>query len=108
MAKQGRSLECLVASIEQALGGKDGVQVESPKRLPDRTTGELREHDVLLTICRGHHSLRVAIECRDRSRPVGVDQVEQFCAKCQDTGIDKGVIVSPKGFWKTARKKLIL
>ncbi|MBI2993007.1 MAG: restriction endonuclease [Gammaproteobacteria bacterium] len=87
------------------LRDKDVVKVESPKRLPDRTTGKLREHDVILTMTTGHHTLRVAIECRDRSRPVGVPEVEAFWAKCQDTGVQQGIIVSPRGFRASGQKK---
>ena len=105
MSGNGKSLERLVASIEKALGRETNVKVESPKRLPDRTTRKLREHDVVLTIKQGHHLLTIAIECRDRSRPITVNQVEGFWAKCQDTGIDQGIIVSSMGFYNTARKK---
>lgn len=103
--KQGRALEKLVASLEKALADAKNVSVESPMRLPDRTTGSLREHDVILTINQGHHSILIAIECRDRSRPITVNQVEGFWAKCQDTGIGQGIIVSATGFYNTARKK---
>ena len=34
-----------------------------------------------------------------------VDQVEAFHTKCEDTGINKRVIVSSAGFYKTTRKK---
>jgi len=105
MSGNGKSLERLVASIEKALGHEKNVKVESPKRLPDRTTGKLREHDVVLTIKQGHHLLMIAIECRDRSRPITVNQVEGFWAKCQDTSINRGIIVSSGGFYNTARKK---
>lgn len=103
--KQGRALERLVAGLEKALVESANVTVHAPMRLPDRTTGKLREHDVVLELTEGHHSLLIAIECRDRSRPIGVNQVEGFWAKCQDTGISRGVIVSTTGFYNTARKK---
>jgi hypothetical protein len=103
--KQGKALEHLVASLEKALVENPSITVQSPMRLRDRTTGKLREHDVVLEFNEGHHSLLVAIECRDRSRPVGVPQVEGFGAKCQDTGISQGVIVSTTGFYNTARTK---
>lgn len=80
--KQGKALEILVASLEKALAENQNVTVHSPVRLPDRTTGKLREHDVVVEFKEGHHSLLVAIECRDRSRPIGVPQVEAFWAKC--------------------------
>ena len=44
MVKDGKPLERLVALIETALG-KEGVKVETRKRLRDRTNGKLREHD---------------------------------------------------------------
>lgn len=78
---------------------------ESPKFFTDKVTGQQREHDVVLTITHDHHELVVALECRDRSRPVGVDAVEAFHTKCNDTSIHSGVIVSSKGFYKTARTK---
>ena len=105
MPKTGKSLEKLVSSLEKALGQSDEVIVESPKRLKDRITGRKREHDVVLTISRAHHRIVVAIECRDRSRAITVNQVESFWKKCQDTGVDHGVIVSSSGFYNTARQK---
>ena len=79
--KKGRSLEKLVAYLERHLSANDLVTVESPKRLRDKSTGRLREHDVVLTLESGHHTMLVAIECRDRSRPVGVPQLEGFAKK---------------------------
>ena len=105
MPRKGKSLERLVAGIEKAIGHDKNVEVKSPRRLTDRTTGKLREHDVVLTVNQGHHLFTIAIECRDRARPVGVDQVEGFWAKCQDTKVDQGIIVSSMGFYNTARKK---
>jgi hypothetical protein len=81
------------------------VRVEAKKRLPDKDTGQLREHDVVLTFSHGHHEFLLALECRDRSRPVGVDHVEAFHAKCLRTGIGRGVMVSSKGFRRTALRK---
>jgi hypothetical protein len=103
--KPGKSLEILVASIERVLANNDKVTVESPKFLPDRITGEPREHDVLVTLAGSHHKSTIAIECRDRSRKITVNDVESFWSKCQDTGIDQAVIVSPKGFSKSASTK---
>ena len=103
--KPGKSLEALVASIERALAGNDKVTIESPKFLSDRITGEPREHDVVITLAGSHHKSIIAIECRDRSRKVTVNAVEGFWSKCQDTGIDQGIIVSPKGFSRTALAK---
>lgn len=105
MPKKGKSLERLITSIEKVLSYEKNVKVESPKRLTDRITGKLREHDVVLTVSQGHHLLTIAIECRDRSRPITVNQVEEFWMKCKDTGVDQGILVSSMGFYNTARKK---
>lgn len=102
--RAGRSLEILVSYLEKVLRG-DSVEVTSPMKLRDRFTGGLREHDVVLTMSPGHHRLVVAIECRDHSRPISVSQVEAFHTKCQDTGVDQGIIVSPKGFYRKAQMK---
>lgn len=102
---QGKALERLILSIEKTLADNPNVLVESPKRLPDRTTGKLREHDVVLIVTEGHHSFLIAIECRDLSRPITINQVESFWAKCHDTGIGQGIIVSSSGFYNTARTK---
>jgi hypothetical protein len=103
--RPGKPLEVLVASLEKTLGGSQNVQVKSPAYLPDRVTGERREHDVLVTVSGSHHKSTIAVECRDRSRKVTVNDVEGFWSKCQDTGADQGIIVSPKGFTKSALTK---
>jgi predicted helicase len=98
----GRDLQRLIHAIESTVKGESNTKVESPKRLIDKDTRRLREHDVVLTFVEGHHQLLLALECRDRSRPVGVPDVEAFHSKCERTGIDRGIIVSSKGFAKTA------
>src|SRR6266540_1609019 len=103
--KSGKTLETLVTYIEKALANKEQVTVDTRKRLPDRTTGRLREHDVVLTLTQGHHEIVIAIECRDLSRRITVNQVESFWAKCQHTGVAHGIMVSSKGFYRSARQK---
>lgn len=102
--RNGKDLERLVAFLERALANKD-VIVESPFRVKDKRTGRLREHDVVLTSRLGHHPVHIAIECRDRKRPVGVPQVEAFYQKCIDTDMGHAAIASSMGFSETARRK---
>ena len=103
--KQGRSLELLVEKLERQLSNDPNIQIETPKRLRDFQTGKLREHDVVITVNYSHHSIMIGIECRDRSRPVGVNHVEAFESKCKNTGINEGIIVSASGFYSTAMQK---
>lgn len=103
--KPGEELQILVHALERAIHSNPAVKIESPKLLPDKDTGRPREHDVILTFQLGHHELVQALECRDRTRKVGVPDVEQFASKCQRTGVHRGVIVSSKGFAKSALTK---
>jgi hypothetical protein len=38
-------------------------------------------------------------------KSVRIESVEAFQTKCKDTGVNSGIIVSSKGFYKTARRK---
>lgn len=105
MSRPGDRLQQLVAIIERATNREPHITVESPKMLRDKDTGQLREHDVVLTHKLSHHTFLIALECRDRSRPVGVPAVEAFAKKCERTGVDKGIMVSSLGFASTAIKK---
>jgi hypothetical protein len=105
MQKSGKSLEQVVGHLESVLSGSKNATIEIRKRLKDKVTGRLREHDVVITLREAHHILIIALECRDRSRPIGVDQVEAFSKKCEQTGINQGIIVSAHGFCNTALVK---
>lgn len=97
MARKGKALESLISSIEKTLNISN-AKIESPKYLVDRTTNRKREFDVVLTFDNTHHKTIIAIECRDWAKRVGSPQIEQYHQKCQDAGVNKGVIVSPVGF----------
>ncbi|SRR6266496_100901 len=103
--RPGEQLQLLVEILERVTARADNLRIESPKRLPDKDTGRLREHDVVLTFSMEHHELIVALECRDRSRSVGVPEVEAFKKKCERTGVHRGIIVSSVAFARTALAK---
>lgn len=103
--RPGIAFQNFVAQLERVFGHSDSRKVESPKRLRDRDTGRLREHDVVITWQHDHHVILTAIECRDYTRPVGVPDVEAFKLKCERTGIHHAVMVSASGFATTARTK---
>jgi hypothetical protein len=100
--KAGHDLQETVRILETLASNSDDLEIESPAYLIDVRTGQKREHDVLLSIHVHHQEMITAIECRDRSRPVGVPDIEQFAEKCRNTKVNKGVIVSSKGFRATA------
>ncbi|MCH7888733.1 MAG: hypothetical protein IIA00_05590 [Proteobacteria bacterium] len=105
MPKPGERFHRLVEHIERAIAANDRVTIESPKKLRDKDTGRLREHDIVLTFHEKHHVITMSLECRDRSRLIGVPQIEAFQKKCERTGIHRGVMVSSLGFTKTALEK---
>jgi Restriction endonuclease len=102
--RPGEKLQELVKSIELSLLGDETTIVESPALLVSKSSGGLREHDVLITQTLPHRRVLTAIECKDHSRPIDYDVIDAFKTKCEDTLIDKKVIVSSKGFRANAIK----
>lgn len=101
----GQNLQRLIRTIESARNSGLNVKIESPKRIRDKITKRMREHDVVLTCTVAHREVVIALECRDRSRKVGVDAVEAFRSKCESTDIHSGIMVSANGFTNTAVTK---
>ena len=100
--KDGRNFETIVAAIERVTDIDPTIKVQSPYYSTDRVTGSKREHDVGIILSRNRREIVIALECRDRSRKVTVNEVESFSHKCRDTGVHKGCIVSSKGFTEDA------
>jgi hypothetical protein len=103
--RSNRSLRELVSYLKRYPFGDDAVMIESPKCLRDKSTGRLLNHDAVLTITSWYHTILVAIQCRERNRPVGLSQIEEFARKCTATSICRSVIVSSNGFTKPALTK---
>lgn len=101
--RPGQAFQNLVAMIERAITGQDGVKMETNVFVKD-ADGDMREHDILLTHTEGLRVTKTAVECKDHGRKVGKPDLEAFRSKCQDTGIHKGVMVSSSGFAKSAMK----
>jgi hypothetical protein len=99
--RAGIAFQNLVAAIERSLSAQPGASLLSPAYVTD-TGGRRREHDILITHRRGHHTILTAIECKDRSRKIGLPDLEAFAEKCTRTGIHHGVIVSSSGFTQSA------
>ena len=102
MAREGRSLEKLAHALETLTQSDPRVTLTSPGRLRDLASDQSREHDVLMTFTDGHHTVITGFECRDRTAPVGVPDIEAYATKCRRTGVHRPVIVSATGFAGTA------
>src|SRR5687768_8075613 len=65
MPRQGEDFQKLVAYLERAVADQPKVTIESPKLIPDKVTGDLREHDIVITQRFPQREITTAIECRD-------------------------------------------
>ena len=102
--RAGKELERIVTHLETIKATEKGMVVESPKLIRDKTSGQMREHDVVITYP-SHHGVKVSLECKDWKRPVDSPAVEAFAIKCRDTDIQKGTMVSAAGFAEPAKAK---
>ena len=103
MTKASRELEILVAKIQKQLAPK--AEVLHDVRLEGRKSKSKRQIDVLVREKIGQYEIQIVIDCKDHARPVDVKGVEEFYGLLSDVGAQKGVLVSPKGFTKTAKTR---
>ncbi|MBX7112343.1 MAG: restriction endonuclease [Dehalococcoidia bacterium] len=82
-----------------------GARVEYDARIRDRTTGKMRQVDIAVWQSSHHGEMLYAIDCKDYSRPVNVEIVEQIAQKALDIKADRAAIVSRRGFTTSAREK---
>lgn len=98
-----KQFERLVASVE-AIALQRRAVVTCPDRIPDITTGALREVDASIRTTVGTVPILITIECRLRSRPADTTWIEQLVTKRQQIGASKTVAVSSSGFTDSAVK----
>jgi len=99
MPRRSNSFQRLVRLIEKQLF-EDGSVRES-------ALIEGREIDVLIEVDAGEVTFRVAVECRDHSRPQDVTWIEELIGKYSEfpVAINKVFAVSRKGFTSGAKEK---
>lgn len=101
--KDWESLEILVAKIQEKLA--PGAIVQHNVRLPGRDSETERQVDVLVSQNIGQYEMKIAIECKDYKRPVNVKSVEEFHGLVTDIGVQRGAMVCPSGFTRSAKKR---
>ena len=98
-----KELEKLVAMIQQQLSPRatvkhnvmlDGVESETKRQI-----------DVLVEQNVGQYKMRIVIDCKDYSKPIDVKAVEEFHGLVQDVKAQKGALVCPSGFTKSALRR---
>ncbi|AVF03797.1 MULTISPECIES: restriction endonuclease [Devosia] len=96
-------LEKLVARIQQQLA--PDAEVLHNVKLPGRHSGRDRQIDVLMKNSVGQYEILIVIDCKDYKAPVDVKGVEEFWGLVDDVGGQKGVLVCPRGFSKSAKAR---
>lgn len=103
MPARSNHFQRLIRDIERIANGT--AQVEESAMVPD-SDGGLAEVDVLISVQVGQRTLRIAVECRDHSRPQSVNWIEQLAGKYEALlTIDRVVAVASNGFSKKARAR---
>jgi hypothetical protein len=83
-----------------------GAKIRSNVHIRGTKTDEPRQVDILLEREIGGFSLVIAIDCKCYGRKVTVNDVDRFLGMLGDIRISKGVLVTTKGYSKTALRRL--
>nr|WP_299382192.1 restriction endonuclease [Allomuricauda sp.] len=92
--------EAITKYIYEALGRERGLEIVgygSKCKVPGKS-GATHQIDVLTTHSDGIHDYQTAIECKYWEKKLNKDVVMKVASIIDDTDIDKGVIVSKRGF----------
>lgn len=99
----GKYLESLVSWINECL--HDKAEITPNEYFIDKDTGKKRQIDISIKLKDGPIEFLAIVEVRDRSRPVGVEYIEQVKSKKESVNADMAIIVSKEGYYKTAIQK---
>jgi len=73
----------------------------------DQDSGTEREVDILIEQKVAGAHIRIAIECRDRSRRETIEWIDSFAGKYRNNEVNKKIAVSSSGFSDAARHKAL-
>ena len=68
-------------------------------------TGRLRQLDILIERDLGGFRFSIVVDCKSYARKVNVNDVERFLGMLGDLRISKGVLMTSKGYTKTAYQR---
>lgn len=110
MPKRTNDFQCLVRLIQSTLAPK-GATVQESAMVPMAGLSQPREIDILIEGMFGPFRMKVAVEAKDEKRPMDVMELDSYAAKYRGEGriqVDKFVLVTRRGFTKTAKQKAAL
>jgi hypothetical protein len=93
------AFERLVAALQRRL---DPAAVVTWDERVEGRSGRKRQLDVVVRGRVGIAPIMLVVECKEYSKPVGIELVEAFFGKLADVGADRGVMVARTGFTKDA------
>ena len=102
--KRSNKFQRLVHHIYEQLAPA-GATVTESAMLRERGTSHQREVDILMEQKIGDHQIRMAVECRGRSRKDSVEWIDGLIGKYRNLDVDKVVAVSKSGFSEAASDK---
>lgn len=97
-----KEYEKITKYIYETLGREAGVKIighGSTCKVKGKS-GVSHQIDVLTSRSHGNHNYQTAIECKYWKKKIDKDVVMKLAGIIEDAGIDKGVIVSKRGFTK--------
>jgi hypothetical protein len=104
MPVRSNEFQQLIHHIHSQMASKDALVTESTL-LKERDSDAKREVDILIEDEVAGVKVRIAVECRDRSRPDTIEWIDNLVGKYQRLNVDKVVAVSRSGFTPETRNK---
>jgi len=104
MPRRSNAFQRLVRRIYSQTAPR-GATVTESALLSERGSGTPREVDVLIELPAAGHTLRMAVECRDRGRAADVEWIDQLIGKYRDLEVHSIIAVSRSGFTTAASQK---
>lgn len=104
MPKRTNDFQRLITFIYDRISTEGGKVTES-EMVFDKEAKIMREVDILVSQDVAGHEIRLAVECRDRSRAESVEWIDALIGKTQSLDVHKVVAVSSEGFSPSAKEK---
>lgn len=104
MPKRSNEFQQLIKCVYGQLV-PEGASVAESASIKERNNDIEREVDILVEYQIAGHKIRIAIECRDRSRKDDVQWIDGLIGKYRNIDVNKVVAVSKAGFSKSAQEK---
>jgi hypothetical protein len=98
--KDWKEFEELIANFHR--GFHPGAKITRNEKLQGMQSGTKRDIDICIRQQVGIQELLIVVECKKRSRPVTVPEIDSFVRLKEDVAAHSGVMVNEKGFSKGA------